>query len=258
MIKLTKPLCFFDLETTGIDIASARIVEIAIVKIMPSGEKVEKHLIINPTIPIPKETSEIHGITDEMVKDKPTFKQISKSLNEFLSGCDIAGYNNDYYDNQVIAEEFARLGVVFPEEGVKSIDVCSLFKKFEGRTLSDAVRYYLNKNLDDAHSALPDTMACADVFFAQIEKYEELKGKDVDFISNFTKDGRVDLGGRIVKNEKGEYIWNFGNDNKGKRIKDTLSFADWILRNNFPVHFKLQLKKILQKEGLVPPDIFNH
>lgn len=247
-INITKPICFYDLETTGLNVGKDRIVSISVLKIYPDGKREKKSTLINPTIPIPKEASDVHKITDDMVSDKPTFKMISKSLYNFMSDSDIAGYNNRFYDDQLLAEEFMRNDISFPTIDTKSIDVCLLFKQKEGRRLTDAVRFYCGKEFDeDAHNSLNDTIATAEVFESMIEKYEEFNDKDVDFFDKYiSSDNKAELSGRILLDENGEYIWNFGRA-KGTKVKDDLSFGEWVLKNDFPETFKHNLRIIMNK-----------
>jgi DNA polymerase-3 subunit epsilon len=233
-----------------LDTGKAKIVSISIIKIMPNGERIGKSTLVNPQIPIPKESTEIHGIKDSDVADKPTFRNIYKKIYEFMSDSDLAGFNNNSYDNQVLAEEFMRCGIEFPTVETKSIDACLIFRQMEKRTLSAAMKFYCGvDNFEEkAHDSKADTEAVIDVLSAMIEKYDELKDKDVDFLSNFTnQDGnvnRVDLAGRIIKNEAGEYVWNFGKS-KGQKVKDNLGFGSWILNNDFPETFKNIVRKVL-------------
>jgi DNA polymerase-3 subunit epsilon len=255
MINLTKPLVFFDLETTGLNISSDRIVSIAITKISPdhspegAGTKTEKkYALVNPEMPIPKESSDIHGITDEMVKDKPTFRQLSKGIYEFMNGSDLGGYNNNFYDNSLLQEEFSRCGIQYPTEETKSVDCCFIFKHFEKRDLSAALRYYCNEEMVDAHNSEADTNATVKIFMAQVEKYPELKGKSIEEIAKFCNpDNRVDWQGKIVRDKDGDYAYNFGTS-KGQKVKDNKGFADWIMNKDFPATLKSLLTRILKEK----------
>jgi DNA polymerase-3 subunit epsilon len=252
-IKLARPIVFFDLETTGLNVATDRIVSISCYKILPDGQTEGKSAIVNPTIPIPKEASDVHGITNEMVKDKPLFKQIAKSLADFMKGCDIAGFNNNSYDNVLLCEEFGRCGIDFPSGDTMSVDVCTIFKKMEQRTLSAAYKYYCGKNLEDAHSSIADTLASFEVFVEQVKKYDELKGKSIQEIAEFCKtDNRVDLAGRIVK-VNGEYLYNFGK-HKNQKVLDNPSYAEWMISQDFPSNTKAVLKQILTDAGVLKND----
>jgi len=246
-LKFERPIVFFDLETTGLNVAKDRIVSITVLKVMPDGSTEGKSAIINPEIKIPKEASDVHGITNEMVEGKPTFKQISKSLHVFMKDCDIAGYNNNVFDNVMLCEEFSRVGLNFPEGFVRSIDVCAIFKKMEQRTLAAAYKFYVNKDLDDAHTSTADTIATLEILAAQLNKYDELKGKTIDEISDFCKtDNRVDLAGKIIKNEQGEYLFNFGK-HKNEKISDNKKYAEWMLTQDFSCNTKAVIKDVLSK-----------
>lgn len=249
-LNLTKPIAFFDLETTGINIASDRIVEIAILKIHPDETKESRVEKINPTIPIPIEASQIHGIYDKDVADKPTFSALSKELNEFLSGCDLAGYNSNYFDIPILIEEFYRSGIEFEIEGRKCVDVLSIFKKMEQRNLTAAFKFYCGKDLNNAHSAEADTNATYEVLLAQLSKYDSLQN-DVSYLHDLTFQNRnLDFEGKIIKNEKGVELINFGK-HKGKAINELLknepSYFDWMLKQDFSMYTKKILKNIMAK-----------
>ncbi len=246
-LELTKPLAFFDLETTGLNIAKDRIVEISIVKIMPNGDKEIKTKLINPTIPISKESAEIHGITDEKVKDKATFKEVANELIEFINNCDLAGYNSNRFDIPLIAEEFLRAGINFDVENRNLIDVQNIFHKMEQRTLVAAYKFYCNKDLTDAHSAEADTTATYEILEAQIAKYDEIKG-DSAFLSEFSQMSKnVDLLGRFVYNDKNIAVFNFGK-HKGKPVTEVLQkepgYYSWMMNGDFPLYTKKVLKDI--------------
>jgi DNA polymerase-3 subunit epsilon len=244
-LNLQKPIVFFDTETTGLDVGVDRVISIAVTKVMPDGEMISKNSLINPTIPISKEATEIHGITNEMLVDKPKFSQVAKSMYEFMKDCYLGGYNNNFFDNAILQEEFMRCGIDFPSYDAISVDACSLFKNFEKRDLSSALKFYCNKEMENAHDADADNQATIQVFFAQLERYEELKGKSVEEIAKVCKNENwVDFQGRIIKDANGEYVWNFGKP-KGKKIKTEMGFGDWVLTNNFPQTFKNLVSKIL-------------
>lgn len=248
-LKLKRPIVFFDLETTGVNVVTDRIVSISILKICTDGSREGKSSLVNPDMPIPKTSSDIHGITDEMVANKPKFKNISKSLFEFIKECDIAGYNNNTFDNIILSEEFRRVGIDFPDGDIKSIDVCAIFKKMEQRTLIAAYKFYCNKDLEDAHSSSADTMATYEVFLKQLEVYNELQGMTIDELDKFCKvDNSVDMAARIIADENGEYLFNFGK-HKGLKISDNLDYAEWMLGQDFPSNTKYFLKKILEKRS---------
>lgn len=252
-LKLSKPLAFFDLETTGLNIATDRIVEISIVKIMPNGDKEIKTKLINPTIPIPKEVSLVHGITDNDVEDKATFKEVAHELHQFIDGCDLAGYNSNKFDIPLLAEEFLRAEIDFDVTKRNLIDVQNIFHKMERRTLSAAYKFYCGKELTDAHSAEADTTATYEILEAQIEKYEELKGepKFLGEFSQMTKN--VDLLGRIVYNKQGIEVFNFGK-HKGKPVVEILEkepgYYSWMMNGDFPLYTKKVLTAIRLKSKL--------
>ncbi len=251
----------FDLETTGTNISQDRIVEIAMVKAMPDGSIEEKCRKLNPTIPIPLETSLIHGIYDEDIKDEPTFKQVAKSLAQFLEGCDLAGFNVLGFDVPMLVEEFLRANVDFDVENRKIVDAQKIFHLMEKRNLTAAYKFYCDKELENAHSALADTQATYHVLVAQIEKYEGQEaldnlGKKLDTIENdmgilhnLTTTNRVDLAGRIIMKE-GVETFNFGK-HRGKPVLETLqkepSFYDWMMKGDFPLDTKRRLTQIKLK-----------
>lgn len=246
-LELTKPLAFFDLETTGLNIASDRIVEISIIKLMPNGDKEIKTKLINPTIPISKESEGIHGITDNKVKDKATFKEVASELNDFIKGCDLAGYNSNRFDIPLIAEEFLRAGIDFDVKSRNLIDVQNIFHKMEQRTLVAAYKFYCSKDLTEAHSAEADTTATYEILEAQIAKYADLKG-DTDFLSEFSQMTKnVDLLGRFVYNEDNIAVFNFGK-HKGKAVTEVLKkepgYFSWMMNGDFPLYTKKVLKEI--------------
>lgn len=244
-LKLDKPIVFFDLETTGLDVGNDRIVSISTIKIMPDGETISKNTFINPTIKISQEATEIHGITNEMLMDKPKFSQLAKSLYEFMKDCYIGGYNNNYFDNSVLQEEFLRCDIDFPNHEVTSVDVCAIYKNYEKRDLSSAYKFYCGKELENAHDAQADNEATLDVFLSQYQFYDDLNGKSIQEISKIGKnESWVDFQGRIIKDADGDYCWNFGKP-KGKKIKSEMGFGDWVLTNNFPQSFKNLVSKIL-------------
>jgi len=246
-LKLIKPIAFFDLETTGLSIASDRIVEISIVKIMPNGDKEIKTKLINPTIPISKESISIHGITNDDVKDKSTFKEVATELNEFIEGCDLAGYNSNKFDVPLIAEEFLRAGIDFDISKRKLIDVQNIFHKMEQRTLVAAYQFYCNKDLSNAHSAKADTIATYEILEAQIEKYDELEN-DMSFLADFSQRTKnVDLLGRVVLNENNVEVFNFGK-HKGVPVKEVFEkepgYYGWMMNGDFPLYTKKVLTEI--------------
>lgn len=235
-LKLERPICFYDLETTGLIVSSSRIVSISVLRLNTDGSTEGKSTLVNPTIPIPKEASDVHGITNDMVQAEgiPTFKQIAKSLYKFFEGCDIAGYNNNNYDNAILYEEFLRCGIEYPTADIKSVDVLNIFKKMESRTLSYAYKFYCGKELEDAHSSQSDTIACKEIFLAQVEKYPELMDKNIEFYRDFSKvDDRVDFAGKIVRDAEGNLRYNFGTKQKGMKISEDTGFGEWMLKQSF-------------------------
>ena len=246
-LNLRNPLVFFDLETTGIDIAKDRIVEISMVKVMPNGEEIVKTRRINPGMPIPPESTAIHGITDEDVKDCPKFKEIAKSLAAQIDGCDLAGFNSNRFDIHMLAEEFLRAGVDVDLNRRKFIDVQTIFHKMEQRNLTAAYKFYCNKDLANAHSAEADTMATYEVLKAQLDRYPELEN-DVNFLSKYSSfTNNVDFAGRMVYNEKGQEVINFGKY-KGRLVEEVLksdpSYYAWIMNGDFPLNTKKMLTEI--------------
>ena len=246
-LNLKNPLVFFDLETTGIDIAKDRIVEISMVKVMPNGEEIVKTRRINPGMPIPPESTAIHGITDEDVKDCPKFKEIAKSLAAQIEGCDLAGFNSNRFDIPMLAEEFLRAGVDVDLNRRKFIDVQTIFHKMEQRNLTAAYKFYCNKDLANAHSAEAYTMATYEVLKAQLDRYPELEN-DVNFLSKYSSfTNNVDFAGRMVYNEKGQEVINFGKY-KGRVVEEVLksdpSYYAWIMNGDFPLNTKKMLTEI--------------
>ena len=246
-LNLKNPLVFFDLETTGIDIAKDRIVEISMVKVMPNGQEIVKTRRINPGMPIPPEATAIHGITDEDVKDCPKFKEIAKSLAAQIEGCDLAGFNSNRFDIPMLAEEFLRAGVDVDLNRRKFIDVQTIFHKMEQRNLTAAYKFYCNKDLANAHSAEADTMATYEVLKAQLDRYPELEN-DVNFLSKYSSfTNNVDFAGRMVYNEKGQEVINFGKY-KGRVVEEVLksdpSYYAWIMNGDFPLNTKKMLTEI--------------
>ncbi|GHU94345.1 DNA polymerase III subunit epsilon [Bacteroidia bacterium] len=246
-LQLKKPLLVFDLETTGTDIARDRIVEIAMVKIMPNGTEQVKTQRLNPTIPIPAEATQVHHISDADVKNCPTFKQEAKNIYAFMEGCDLAGYNSLHFDVPLLVEEFLRVGMDVDLRSCQHIDVQNIFHKMEQRTLVAAYKFYCHNDLVDAHSAVADTQATYEVLKAQLDRYKDLQN-DVKYLSEFsTKTKNVDYAGRIVIDDKGNEVFNFGK-HKGKRVTDVLtaepSYFDWMLKSEFALDTKRVLTQI--------------
>jgi DNA polymerase-3 subunit epsilon len=240
-LNLTKPLIFFDLETTGTNIVADRIVELSYLKVFPNGEEESKTRRLNPEMHIPEQSTAIHHITDEDVKDAPTFRQIAHSLAGIFEGCDIAGYNSNKFDIPLLIEEFARAGVPFSLAGRNLIDVQNIFHKMEQRTLVAAYRFYCGKNLEDAHSADADTRATYEVLKGQLDRYPDLKN-DAAELAEFSRSGRnVDLSGRVVLDDNDVAIFNFGK-HKGKPVIEVFkrepSFYNWMMQGEFAKNTK--------------------
>ena len=257
-LKLKNPLAFFDLETTGTNISRDRIVEISVIKLMPDGESITKTKRLNPTIPIPLESSLIHGIYDEDVANEPTFKSIAKSLAKFLEGADFSGFNVIKFDIPMLVEEFLRADVNFSIAKRKLVDSQKIFHLMEKRNLTAAYKFYCQKDLVDAHSAEMDTIASMEVLLAQVEKYEGMKvydnlgkeigeiGTDVESLHNLTSSNMVDLAGRMIHKD-GNIVFNFGK-HRGKGVVKVLekepSYYDWIMNGEFPLDTKRRLTEI--------------
>ena len=252
MLQLTHPLAIIDLETTGINLGTDRIVEIAIVKIMPDEKKLVKRKLINPEMPIPPGSTEIHGITDEMVKDAPTFRQVANELKQFLDNCDLAGYNSNRFDIPMLAEEFLRIGMEFESKGRKLLDVQKIFHMMEQRTLSAAYRFYCSKELEGAHGAEADASATWEVLIAQVEKYPQLGSNLETILKCIGEEQVVDYARRFVM-EKGIELFNFGK-HKGRAVADILKaepqYYDWMMKGDFPLHTKQKLTEIFNRTML--------
>ncbi len=245
-LALDRPLAFIDLETTGTNIAKDHIVEIAIVKVMPDGSTQSKNKRINPGIPIPEETTKIHGISDEDVRDCPVFKEVANEIRQFIGDSDLAGYNSDRFDIPLLVEEFLRAGLDFEMKDRRQIDVQTIFHQMEKRTLGAAYQFYCNRDLTDAHAAEADARATYEILEAQLNHYDNLK-EDVDSLSKFTtRDDFVDYGRRIVR-RKGVEVFNFGKY-KGQPVREVLKkepqYYDWIMRSDFLLHTKQKLSEI--------------
>lgn len=246
-LNLKRPLLFFDIESTGLNVATDRIVEISMVKVMPDGSRQVKTRRVNPTIPIPEAAQAVHGISDEDVKDCPTFAQLAKSMLQFMEGCDIAGYNSINFDIPMLTEEFMRVGMDPHLRERNLVDVQVIFYKKEPRTLSGAYKFYCDKNLDDAHAAEADTMATLEVLEAQLDRYPDLEN-DVAALAEFTKRGKMlDYAGRFVLDDNDQPIFNFGK-HKGKSVSAVLasepSYYSWMMEGDFTQDTKNVLTKI--------------
>lgn len=242
---LKRPLIIFDLETTGLDVTTARIVEIACVKIDVDGTQTDKYALINPTIPISKEASDVHKITDEMVKDKPKFIEISKSLFSFFYGCDIGGFNSDFYDIPILAEEFSRCNIAFGEWEMNTIDVYKIETLLRPNKLSDVYKRWTGKNLDDSHSAIADVNATVEILFHQYENKEEITPEEIEQFYRQKK--RYDLSNKMYIDNDGIVRWNFGK-HINQPIDVDRSYVNWILnQNSFTQETKNKILKYLNK-----------
>ncbi|REH50532.1 DNA polymerase-3 subunit epsilon [Tenacibaculum gallaicum] len=249
-LNLTKPIVFFDLETTGINIAKDRVVEISILKVFPNGNKESKTWLVNPEIEIPKESSEIHGITNEKVVTEPTFKELAQQINELIGDADLAGFNSNRFDIPLLAEELLRAGIDFNMNDRKAVDVQTIFHKKEQRTLSAGYQFYCGKELVGAHGAEADTNATYEILLAQVEKYEDLENS-VEALSEFSTHGkRADFAGFILFNDKDQEIFSFGKY-KGRTVeevfKENPGYNAWIQNADFPLYTKKVLKKIKER-----------
>lgn len=246
-LNLKNPIAFFDLETTGINVAKDRIVEMSIVKVLPNGSEEIKTYRVNPEMPIPKQSSEIHGIYDEDIKDEPTFKEIAKNVAKFLEGCDLAGYNSNRFDIPLLAEEFLRVGVNFEMRKRKFVDVQTIFHKMEQRTLVAAYKFYCDRDLEGAHGAQADTLATYEVLKSQLDKYPNLEN-DMEFLAEFsTQNKNADFAGMIVFNKDDIEVFNFGK-NRGVSVEKVLNeqpgYYAWMINSDFPLYTKKILTEI--------------
>ena len=250
-LKLQKPIVFFDLETTGVNAIHDRIVEFSYIKVFPDGNEESKTLRINPERHIPEQSSAIHGIYDEDVKDCPTFKQVARDIAAIFVNSDIAGFNSNYFDVPMLVEEMLRAGIDFDITKCRLIDVQNIYHKLEQRTLSAAYKFYCGKNLEDANSAQADTRATYEVLKAQLDKYPDKLNNDVQFLSSFSKmNDNVDFAGRIIYNDKHIPVFNFGKY-KGQSVEDVLArdpgYYGWMMQGDFPQNTKQVLTKLRLK-----------
>ncbi|WP_461533011.1 exonuclease domain-containing protein [Sinomicrobium sp.] len=254
-LKLTRPICFFDLETTGTDVAKDRIVEISVLKVYPNGNKESRTWLVNPGVPIPPHSSAIHGITDDKVAGEPLFKDLSKEVYNMIKDSDLAGYNSNRFDIPLLAEEMLRAGVDFDMKNRFAVDVQTVFHQMEKRTLEAAYKFYCDKTLENAHSAEADTTATYEVLKAQLDRYDELQN-DIAFLSEFTtRKQTADFAGYIVYNENKEEVFGFGK-HKGKLVEEVLEkepgYFGWLLNADFPLYTKkvltgIKLRKLNNK-----------
>ena len=246
-LKLTKPIVFFDLETTGVNIAQDRIVEISILKVYPNGNKESKTWLVNPEIEIPEEAIAIHGITNERVVTEPTFKELAKEISQLIEGCDLAGFNSNRFDIPLLAEELLRCDIDFDMKNRVAVDVQVIYHKKEQRTLGAAYEFYCNKSLDNAHSAEADTLATYEILKAQLDQYEDLEN-DIKFLNEFSSHKkRADFAGFITFNDDDEEVFTFGKY-KGQKVEDILEkdkgYYSWIQNADFPLYTKKVLTAI--------------
>ncbi|WP_272023400.1 3'-5' exonuclease [Olleya namhaensis] len=246
-LNLTKPICFFDLETTGINITSDRVVEISILKVFPNGNKESKTWLVNPEMPIPALVSAIHGVTDERVANEPTFKQLAPEISTMIKDADLAGFNSNRFDIPLLAEEMLRADMEFDMKGRVAVDVQTIFHKMEQRTLGAAYKFYCDKSLENAHTAEADTLATYEVLKAQVERYDELEN-DTKFLAEFSSRRKfADFAGFISYNKEEQEVFAFGK-HKGKLVTDVLDkepgYFGWLLNADFPLYTKKVLTAI--------------
>jgi len=249
-LKLKQPIVFFDLETTGVNIAKDRIVEISILKVFPNGNKESKTWLVNPEVEIPAESTAVHGITNEKVASEPTFKELAKKVNDMIKGCDLAGFNSNRFDIPLLAEELMRVGIDFDMNGRKAIDVQVIFHKKEQRTLGAGYQFYCGRELEGAHGAEADTNATYEILLAQVDKYEDI-GNTVDALSEFSTHGeRADFAGFILMNDDKQEIFSFGKY-KGRTVEEVFienpGYNNWIQNADFPLYTKKVLKGIKER-----------
>ncbi|MFT4790445.1 MAG: DNA polymerase-3 subunit epsilon [Arcticibacterium sp.] len=246
-LKLQRPICFFDLETTGVQVAKDRIVEIAILKVFPNGNKESKTWLVNPEMHIPEEVVAVHGITDEKVAHEPTFKKLAKEIYTLIKDSDLGGFNSDRFDIPILAEEMLRAGVDFDMKNRVSVDVQTIFHKMEKRTLGAAYQFYCNKELVNAHAAAADTLATYEVLLAQLVTYSDLKN-DIKFLSEFSSRKKsLDFAGFIIEDKDGAPVFSFGK-HKFKKVQEVLEaepgYFSWIMQADFPLYTKKVLTQL--------------
>mgnify|MGYP003641204307 FL=1 len=249
-LKLKQPIVFFDLETTGVNIAKDRIVEISILKVFPNGNKESKTWLVNPEVEIPAESTAVHGITNEKVAGEPTFKELAAKINKMITGCDLAGFNSNRFDIPLLAEELMRVGIDFDMNGRKAIDVQVIFHKKEQRTLGAGYQFYCGRELEGAHGAEADTNATYEILLAQVDKYEDI-GNTVDALSEYSTHGeRADFAGFILMNDDKQEIFSFGKY-KGRTVEEVFienpGYNNWIQNADFPLYTKKVLKGIKER-----------
>ncbi|HTY60058.1 MAG TPA: 3'-5' exonuclease [Bacteroidota bacterium] len=248
-LTLKRPLVFFDLETTGTDIARDRVVQIAVLKLHPDGGEEQKTRLINPGIPIPASATAVHHITNEAVAGEPVFRDIAKNLAEFFRGADIAGFNSNRFDIPILVEEFGRCSIQFPEADAKLVDVQVIYHRKEERTLAAAYKFYCSKNLEGAHDAGADVRATYEVFKKQLERYDDIGTTLEELHAYSNSDAIVDYARKLKRNESGEIVYAFGK-NRGKPVLDDPGYAEWMLEGDFPESTKNVLRKLLASRDL--------
>jgi DNA polymerase-3 subunit epsilon len=250
MLNINRPIAFIDLETTGVNLSSDRIIEIAIIKILPDNSRVVKRRLINPEMNIPESSTNIHGITNDMVKDAPTFRQVGNEIKQFFENCDLGGYNSNRFDIPLLMEEFLRADMEVDLTDRKMIDVQHIFYSMEPRTLSAAFKFYCGQELVNAHSAEADISATIDVLYAQVARYEKLGNSVESILSVIGEDKIVDYARRFSFDDKGVEVFNFGKY-KGRSIAEVLKnephYYDWMMKGDFPLHTKQKLTEILNR-----------
>ncbi len=248
-LQVSRPLAIIDLETTGVNVAVDKIIEIAIVKLLPDGSTLKERKLINPQVVIPLCSSDVHGITNEMVKDAPTFKQVANEIKQFLDNCDLGGYNSNRFDIPMLIEEFLRAGLDFSMDGRKLVDVQKIFHQMEQRTLSAAYKFYCNKTLINAHSAEADATATLEILHAQVVRYPEIGATIESILNCIGEEDCVDFARRMIIAD-GIEIFNFGK-HKGKAVAEVLKaepqYYDWIMKGDFPLNTKQKLTEILNR-----------
>ncbi len=246
-LKLHKPICFFDLETTGVQVSKDRIVEISILKVFPNGNKESKTWLVNPEMKIPAETTAIHGISDEKVANEPTFKTLAPVIYQMIKDSDLAGFNSDRFDIPLLAEEMLRAEIDFDMKNTVTVDVQTIFHKKEQRTLSAGYKFYCNKELDGAHSAAIDTNATYEILLAQLERYPDLANTIKELSEFSTRKKSVDFAGFIVFDKENQEVFSFGK-HKGRKVEEVLQtepgYYNWIQNADFPLYTKKVLTAI--------------
>lgn len=246
-LNLKRPIAFIDLETTGVNVSTDRIVELSVLKISPNGKEEWMSTRLNPGVPIPPKTTAIHGIRDEDVANSPTFKAVAKNLATFLEGCDLAGYNAIRFDIPVLAEEFLRVNIDFNFLKRRYVDVQVIFHKKEQRTLSAAYLFYCKKELEGAHGSKVDTAATFEILKSQLDRYKDLEN-DIEKLADFSSfTNNVDFAGRIILDENGVEVFNFGK-HKGKPVEEVFNdepaYYSWMMNGDFPLYTKKVLTEI--------------